>query len=141
VFGVLQVRLPLKLQSSEFSTAFSNNSATSLTHCYSCLRSCQLVCSFQRLGNREGLREQDVVDRRLKRLEAGRWRYPHAIVEACPDDKYLPGYLLPAQPVRGAPFHTRFAAGLKGDPIRVVTAYHPSADDWEPDLRTRRAKR
>jgi hypothetical protein len=63
----------------------------------------------------------------------------YLIVEAYPDDKYLPSYLLLAKPA-GAAFHVLFAADVAGDNVRVVTAYHPSADEWEPDLRTRRAK-
>ena len=61
------------------------------------------------------------------------------IVEAYPDDKYLPSYLLLARPA-GDPFHALFAADVEGDNIRVVTAYRPNLDEWEPDLRTRRAK-
>ena len=63
----------------------------------------------------------------------------YSIVEAYPDDKYLPSYLLLARPA-GDPFHALFAADVEGDNIRVVTAYRPNLDEWEPDLRTRRAK-
>jgi hypothetical protein len=63
----------------------------------------------------------------------------YLIVEAYPDDKYLPSYLLLANPA-GAAFHALFAADVAGDNVRVVTAYRPSADEWEPDLSTRRVK-
>lgn len=63
----------------------------------------------------------------------------YSIVEAYPDDKYLPSYLLLAKPA-GAALHALFAADVAGDNVRVVTAYRPSADEWEPDLRTRRVK-
>jgi hypothetical protein len=63
----------------------------------------------------------------------------YSIVEAYPDDKYLPSYLLLARPA-GDPFHALFAADVEGDNIRVVTAYRPNLDEWEADLRTRRAK-
>ncbi|OLC46205.1 MAG: hypothetical protein AUH43_14600 [Acidobacteria bacterium 13_1_40CM_65_14] len=63
----------------------------------------------------------------------------YTIVEAYPDDKYLPSYLLLATSP-GEPFHVLFAADVEGDNVRVVTAYHPGAEEWEPDLRTRRGK-
>ena len=63
----------------------------------------------------------------------------YSVVEAYPDDKYLPSYLLLAKP-KGTAFHALFATDVEGDNVRVVTAYYPSADEWEPDLRTRRAK-
>jgi hypothetical protein len=62
----------------------------------------------------------------------------YSIVEAYPDDKYLPSYLLLAS--TGNPFHALFAADVEGDNIRIVTAYRPNLDEWEPDLRTRRPK-
>lgn len=62
----------------------------------------------------------------------------YTIVESYPDDKYLPSYLLLAASAGGA-FHALFAADVEGDNVRVVTAYHPSAEEWEPDLRTRRS--
>jgi hypothetical protein len=49
------------------------------------------------------------------------------------------GYLLLARPA-GDPFHALFAADVEGDNIRVVTAHRRNLDEWEPDLRTRRAK-
>lgn len=64
----------------------------------------------------------------------------YSIVEAYPDDKYLPSYLLLGK-AAGDPFHALFAADVEGDNIRVVTAYHPSLDEWAADLRTRRIKR
>ena len=49
------------------------------------------------------------------------------MIEAYPDDKYLPSYLLLGR--RGdASFHV----------LRVVTAYYPSLAEWEDDLKTRR---
>jgi hypothetical protein len=66
----------------------------------------------------------------------------YSIVEAYPEDKYLPSYLLLAAPPGPTvePFHALFAADVEGDNVRVITAYRPSADEWEPDLRIRRIK-
>ena len=51
------------------------------------------------------------------------------MIEAYPDDKYLPSYLLLGR---------RGDASLQGKNVRVVTAYYPSHDEWEDDLKTRR---
>ncbi len=59
------------------------------------------------------------------------------IVEAYPKDKYLPSYLLLAQPA-GDAIHVLFAADVPGDNVRVITAYRPSPDEWNDDLKTRR---
>ena len=59
------------------------------------------------------------------------------LVEAYPDDKYLPSYLVLAG-VAPSAFHVLFGTDLAGDNVRVVTAYRPSANDWEPDMKTRR---
>jgi hypothetical protein len=64
----------------------------------------------------------------------------YEIGEEYPDDKYLPSYLVLAR-ATGDAFHVLFAADVAGDNVRVVTAYRPSAADWEADLRTRRAPR
>ena len=61
----------------------------------------------------------------------------YSVVESYPHDKYLPSYLVLATPV-GAAFHVLFAADVEGDNVRVITAYHPSPEEWEPDLKTRR---
>lgn len=63
----------------------------------------------------------------------------YSIVEAHPDDKYLPSYLLLATSP-GEPFHALFATDIDGDNVRVVTVYHPSVEEWESDLKTRKGK-
>jgi hypothetical protein len=61
----------------------------------------------------------------------------YEIVEAYPDDKYFPSYLLLGR--RGdALFHVLFGADVEGENVRVVTAYYPSLAEWEDDLKTRR---
>jgi hypothetical protein len=60
----------------------------------------------------------------------------YEIVEAYPDDKYLPSYLI----IAANAFHVLFAVDVLGDNVRVVTAYRPTWADWMPDLRTRRTR-
>ena len=62
----------------------------------------------------------------------------YEIVEAYPEDKYLPTYLVLARSA-GQAFHVLFAADVEGNNVRVVTAYRPSEDEWEDDLKTRRS--
>jgi hypothetical protein len=63
----------------------------------------------------------------------------YELVEAYPDDKYLPSYLLLAH--QGADkFHVLFAADVEGDNVRVVTAYRPDPSEWDDDLENRRSK-
>jgi hypothetical protein len=62
----------------------------------------------------------------------------YEIIEAYPDDKYLPSYLVYSR-FEGQVFHILFAVDHEGKNIRVITAYFPSLDDWNVDLKTRRA--
>ena len=64
----------------------------------------------------------------------------YEVVEAYPDDKYLPSYLVLATTATDA-FHVLFAADVAADNVRVVTSYRPGSNDWEPDLKTRRPQR
>lgn len=48
------------------------------------------------------------------------------LVEAYPDDKSLPSYLVLGRAATDA-FHVLFAADMQGDNVRVVTAYRPDA--------------
>ena len=61
----------------------------------------------------------------------------YEIVEAYPDDKYLPSYLVLGQ-VAGDAVHVLFASDVQGHNVRVITVYRPSSDEWEADLKTRR---
>jgi hypothetical protein len=64
----------------------------------------------------------------------------YEIVEEYPDDKYFPSYLLLGR--HGAEtFHVLFGADVEGQNVRVVTAYCPSLEEWEADLKTRRRSR
>ena len=61
----------------------------------------------------------------------------YELIEAYPDDKYLPSYLVLAA-TEGDAFHVLFAADVAGDNVRIVTSYRPSPNDWESDMKTRR---
>ena len=62
----------------------------------------------------------------------------YEIIEEYPKDKYLPSYLVLARP-SGEAFHVLFAVDVDEENVRIVTAYRPSLEEWEADLRTRRA--
>lgn len=51
------------------------------------------------------------------------------LVEAYPDDKYLPSYLLLGRAGTDA-FHVLFATDVEADNVRVITAYRPDAAEW-----------
>ena len=61
----------------------------------------------------------------------------YEIVEAYPEDKYFPSYLLLGRHGADA-FHVLVATDVEGQNVRIVTAYYPSLEEWEPDLKTRR---
>ena len=63
----------------------------------------------------------------------------YEIVEAYPEDKYFPSYLLLGR-VGEEVFHALFGADVDGRNVRVVTAYYPSLEEWVADLKTRRPK-
>ena len=62
----------------------------------------------------------------------------YEVIEEYPEDKYFPSYLLLGR--RGAEaFHVLFGADMEGQNVRAVTAYYPSPEQWEADLKTRRS--
>lgn len=64
----------------------------------------------------------------------------YQLVEAYPDDKYFPSYLILARHGSDA-FHVLFATDVEGDNVRVVTSYRPDPGEWQADLKARRPKR
>ena len=64
----------------------------------------------------------------------------YELVEAYPEDKYLPSYLILGRDGPEA-FHVLFATDLEGANVRVVTSYRPDPKEWEADLKARRPKR
>ncbi len=63
----------------------------------------------------------------------------YELVESYPQDKYLPSYLVLAHD-DSETFHVLFATDVAEKNVRVVTAYRPSADEWEGDGKTRRTR-
>jgi hypothetical protein len=61
----------------------------------------------------------------------------YQIIEEYPDDKYLPSYLVYARH-EGEVFLIHIATDVAGNSVAIVTAYRPSPDRWEADLKTRR---
>ena len=61
----------------------------------------------------------------------------YEIVEAYPEDKYLPSYLVLARNEEES-FHVLFAADVSSNHVRVIIAYRPDSREWHEDLRTRR---
>ena len=61
----------------------------------------------------------------------------YEVIEAYPEDKYLPSYLALAKHHEGV-FHILFATDVAGENVRIVTAYRPSPAEWESDGKTRR---
>jgi len=82
------------------------------------------------------LRLKDRFVRRRMILDAADF---YEIIESYPDDKYLPSYLVLAR-LAGDAIHVLFATDVEGDNVRVVTAYRPSLDEWEDDVKTRRRR-
>lgn len=64
----------------------------------------------------------------------------YEMVEEYPEDKYFPSYLVLGR--RGEEgFHVLFGVDMEEQNARVVTAYYPSPEEWEADLKTRRRSR
>jgi len=61
----------------------------------------------------------------------------YELVEAYPEDKYLPSYLVLGH-YDSDSFHVLFAADVDGSNVRVVTSYRPDSEERDEDLRTRR---
>jgi hypothetical protein len=59
------------------------------------------------------------------------------IIEKYPDDRYFPSYLLLFR-YDGIYYHVLIAMDVAGDNVRVVTAYLPNTNKWEPNFKTRR---
>ena len=61
----------------------------------------------------------------------------YEIIEAYPEDKYLPSYLVYARH-HGVAFHILFAVDVEERNVRVITSYYPDPAHWDADLKTRR---
>ena len=61
----------------------------------------------------------------------------YEIIEQYPQDKYLPSYLVRSEHGDDV-LHILFAADVKSDNIRIITAYRPTIEEWEEGFRIRR---
>ena len=61
----------------------------------------------------------------------------YEIIEEYPEDKYLPSCLVYAK-YENQIIHIQIAMDLENDSVTIVTAYKPTLDKWDKDLKTRR---
>jgi hypothetical protein len=61
------------------------------------------------------------------------------IIESCPDDKYLPSFLVRGA-AEGRVFHAQIATDVDARNVRIVTMYVPVSDEWDAGFRTRRTQ-
>ena len=61
----------------------------------------------------------------------------YEIIEAYPDDKYFPSYLVYSR-YQGKIFHVLFGVDVGEDNVRIITAYYPDLHKWVSNLKTRR---
>jgi hypothetical protein len=62
------------------------------------------------------------------------------VIEAYPNDKYLPSYLVRAE-WQGDVIHAHIATDVEDHNVRVVTMYVPNPAEWNEDFRIRRRDR
>ncbi len=63
----------------------------------------------------------------------------YEVIEAHPQDKYLPSYLIWTRHEADI-LYVLFAADYEGRNVRVVTAYRPDSDEWLEGCKRRRPK-
>ena len=61
----------------------------------------------------------------------------YQIIKEYPKDKYLPSYLVYAEKGRQI-IHIQIAADVENKRVIIVTAYEPTLEKWEKDLKRRR---
>jgi len=79
-------------------------------------------------------------NRFIKREEILASTEQYEIIEEYPDDKYMLSYLVLSEYGNDI-FHVLFAVDVTNGNVRIITAYHPSPMEWEPDFKTRRINR
>ena len=62
------------------------------------------------------------------------------IIEAYPEDKYLPSFLVRGE-FEGRVFHAQIATDVEPRNVRIVTLYIPVSSEWDSGFRIRRAQR
>ena len=63
----------------------------------------------------------------------------YQVIEAYPDDKYLPSYLIWTES-ESQIVHVLFAVDFQGGNVRVVTAYRPDPVEWYDGFKRRKAR-
>ncbi len=63
----------------------------------------------------------------------------YELVEAYPDDKYLPSYLVLAHHDSDY-FHVLFGIDVEDNNAMVVTAYRPDPKEWDENFKNRRSQ-
>jgi hypothetical protein len=63
----------------------------------------------------------------------------YQVIEAYPQDKYLPSYLVWTSHESHI-LHVLFAVDIEGHNVRVVTAYHPGSREWIEGFKRRKPK-
>ena len=61
------------------------------------------------------------------------------VIEAYPDDKYLPSFLVRGE-FEGRVFHAQIATDVEARNVRVVTMYIPVPEEWDSGFRIRRVQ-
>jgi hypothetical protein len=77
-----------------------------------------------------------LINRSISRHEILESVSSYEIIEAYPEDKYFPSYLVYAKYKRLV-FHILIAIDTQGDNVRIITTYRPNPEEWRSDLRTR----
>lgn len=62
------------------------------------------------------------------------------IIEAYPEDKYLPSFLVRGE-FESRTFHAQIATDVEARNVRVVTMYIPVPEEWDSEFRIRRVPR
>jgi YgiT-type zinc finger domain-containing protein len=78
---------------------------------------------------------QDLISREAILLSTQKYE----VIEKFPKDNFLPCYVVYSE-YRDSTFHIIFAIDEEDDNVRVLAAYRPNKDTWEPNLKTRRKR-
>jgi hypothetical protein len=80
----------------------------------------------------EKLRRRQISSEMIERaIETG------TLIESYPNDPRGPSCLILGHPLEGRPLHV-VCGKLDEDELLIITAYEPSAAEWESDWRTRK---
>lgn len=83
---------------------------------------------------------QRLFQRGISAADVERVVAPGEVIESYPEDKPFPSRLILGW-FGGAPLHVLAADDPASDETRIITVYEPSPERWEPDWKTRKARR